>query len=77
MAIIHLFIRMNDCVKCFHCNPTSTFVQNWCAVVIDTTLDRITRYLAMITLTVRNMFDPFWDGQKLSQLSRHVHRETV
>ncbi|HQK35337.1 MAG TPA: phage portal protein [Spirochaetales bacterium] len=57
---------------------TVNFVQNWCAVVIDTTLDRITLHgYDNPNRSINDKLDSFWDGQNLSQLSRHVHRDSL
>lgn len=54
------------------------FVQNWCAVVIDTTLDRLDlRGFDNPTRAVNDTLDTFWNDQYMGDISRKVHKDAI
>lgn len=54
------------------------FIQNWCAVVIDTVLDRIElKGFDNPDEAVNKTLDEFWSENYLTQLSYNVHKEAL
>lgn len=54
------------------------FVQNWCSVVIDTTLDRLDlRGFDNPTKAINDTLDSFWNDQYMGDISRKVHKDAI
>ena len=57
---------------------TMNFVQNWCAVVIDTTADRmVLKGWDNPKKTINDSLDLFWKKQTLQTVSRQVHKDAL
>lgn len=57
---------------------TVNFVQNWCAVVIDTTCDRmVLKGWDNPAEEANNSLDEFWRTQYLQTVSRQVHKDAI
>jgi len=54
------------------------FVQNWCAVVVDTTCDRLVlKGWDNKTKSVNDKLDDVWHSQNLQTVSRQVHKDAL
>lgn len=57
---------------------TVNFIQNWCAVVIDTTCDRmVLKGWDNPAKDANNSLDEFWKSQYLQTISRQVHKDAI